>query len=104
MYMTTYEKTTNDKFNSSELLYHQKYLKQLTSVDNMKAFNTFLFYLYYIIIIIVIYIIIYQFDFNRYIATIIALLLLYPFIIYPIQIILYGISQQIKKITFGVTN
>jgi len=85
-----------------ELLFQQKYIHQIQTVNTLTGLNTFLVFAYYICIIIVLYYLFTKYELNIYVKLGFSLLLIaYPFIIYYIELVLYNIGHYAGAIITG---
>jgi hypothetical protein len=85
-----------------ELLFQQKYIYQIQTVNTLTGLNTFLFFAYYICIIIVLYFLFAKYELNMYVKAGFSLLLIaYPFIIYYIEIVLYNVGHYAGAMITG---
>lgn len=88
-----------------ELLYQQKYIYQIQTVNTLTGLNTFLFFAYYICIIIVLYFLFTKYELNMYVKAGFSLLLIaYPFIIYYIEIVLYNVGHYAGAMITGTAD
>lgn len=86
----------------SELLFQQKYIYQIQTVNTLTGLNTFLFFAYYICIIIVLYFLFTKYELNMYVKVGFSLLLIaYPFIIYYIEMVLYNVGHYAGSMITG---
>jgi len=85
-----------------ELLFQQKYIHQIQTVNTLTELNNFLLFAYYICIIIVLYFLFSKYELNMYLKVGFSLLLIaYPFIIYYIEMVLYNVGQYAGAIITG---
>ena len=88
-----------------ELLFQQKYIYQIQTVNTLTGLNTFLFFAYYICIIIVLYFLFTKYELNMYVKAGFSLLLIaYPFIIYYIEIVLYNVGHYAGAMITGTAD
>jgi hypothetical protein len=85
-----------------ELLFQQKYIHQIQTVNTLTELNNFLLFAYYICIILVLYFLFSKYELNMYLKVGFSLLLIaYPFIIYYIEMVLYNVGQYAGAIITG---
>jgi hypothetical protein len=85
-----------------ELLFQQKYIYQIQTVNTLTGLNTFLFFAYYICIIFVVYFLFTKYELNIYVKLGFSLLLIaYPFVIYYIETVLYNVGHYAGAMITG---
>jgi hypothetical protein len=82
---------------------NQKFTYSLEQYNEIKNINTIFFILYYFLFIVLLFFVIFKFNYSILLKIIISLLfLLYPFVIYTIETIIYNIIYSLYLYTFSI--
>ena len=95
-------RSPEDILTDRELLFQQKYLNQVHTIETLTLLNSILTYAYFIFIIWVLYILFTKYDLNIYVKAGLGLIAIaYPFIIHLIEIAVYNTSVYIGAFITG---
>jgi hypothetical protein len=82
---------------------NQKFTYSLEQYNEIKNIDTIFFILYYFLFIVLLFFVIFKFKYSILLKIIISLLfLLYPFVIYTIETIIYNIIYSLYLYTFSI--
>ena len=95
-------RSPEDILTDRELLFQQKYIHQLQTIETLTILNTVLTYAYFICIIFVLYYLFTKYDLSIYVKVGLGLFALaYPFIIRFIEIAVYNTSVYMGAFITG---
>ena len=95
-------RSPEDILTDRELLFQQKYIHQVQTIETLTLLNTVLTYAYFICIIFVLYYLFTKYDLSIYVKVGLGLIAIaYPFIIHFVEIAVYNTSLYIGALITG---
>jgi hypothetical protein len=95
-------RSPEDILTDRELLFQQKYIHQVQTIETLTLLNTILTYAYFISIIFVLYYLFTKYDLSIYVKIGLGLFIIaYPFVIHLIEIAIYNTSVYIGAFITG---
>ena len=95
-------RSPEDILTDRELLFQQKYIHQVQTIETLTLLNTVLTYVYFICIIFVLYYLFTKYDLSIYVKVGLGLIAIaYPFIIHFVEIAVYNTSLYIGALITG---
>ena len=95
-------RSPEDILTDRELLFQQKYIHQVQTIESLTTLNTILTYAYFICIIFVLYYLFTKYDLSIYVKVGLGLFAIaYPFVIHLIEIAVYNTSVYIGALITG---
>ena len=95
-------RSPEDILTDRELLFQQKYIHQVQTIETLTLLNTILTYAYFISIVFVLYYLFTKYDLSIYVKIGLGLFIIaYPFVIHLIEIAIYNTSVYIGAFITG---